>query len=122
MVLLFAQAADGLGNSTGILGIILGGALLTAVIGAYRFAVNFRTTERGLSRQRIRDANRGERRAVYEATLWQSRCADLEYRLRQNGIPYPPLSEELRRLVDDTTDEPLPPVQWDDPASGKAGQ
>jgi len=121
-VLLFAQAADGLGNSTGILGIILGSALLTALIGAYKFAVNFRTTERGLTRQRIKAANKGERLAIHEATLWQNRCADLEYLLRKEGIKYPPLDDELRRLINDTTDEPLPSVQWDDPASGKAGQ
>lgn len=120
--MLIAQAADGLGNSTGILGVILGSALLTAVIGAYKFAVSFRTTERGLSRQRIRDANKGERQAIQEGSLWQSRCADLEYVLRRNGIEPPVMGDALRKLVDDTPSELPPKIQWDDPASGKTGQ
>jgi hypothetical protein len=108
---LVAQAAEGLGSSSGILGVILSGALLTAIIGAYRFVVNFRTTERGLSRQRLREANQGERRATHEAGLWQARCADLEYLLRSHGIVPPPPSEELRQFVED-----IPPkgARWDD--------
>lgn len=114
-MLLFAQAADVLGSSTGILGILLGSALLTAVISAYRFAVNFRTTERGLSRKRIRDANQNERKAIYEAGLWQGRSADLEYLLRSFGHTVPPLSEELRKLILEE-ETPAPPVKWDNQA------
>lgn len=119
--MLVAQVATELGNSGGILGIILGGALLTAIVGAYRFWVNFRTTERGLTRQRIREAHKGQRIASYEAGLWQGRCADLEYLLRKNGIQIPPLSDELKAFINEG-DLPMPSVQWDDPsAPGQTG-
>jgi len=93
-------AASDVFSSSGILSILLGGGLLTAVIGAYRFVVNLRTTERGLARSRLRDANSEARRAEYESSLWQSRCGDLEYLLRQNGVTVPPYSKEVQRLVD----------------------
>lgn len=118
--MLVAQAAE-LGSSGGILGIILGGALLTAIVGAYKFWVNFRTTERGLTRQRIREANKGQRLATYESSLWQGRCADLEYLLKKNGIAIPAYSDELKSFINEI-DPPMPSVQWDDPpASDPAG-
>lgn len=119
--MLLAQAADGLGSSSGILGIILSGALLTALIGVYKFAVNFRTTERGMSRQRMRETTRDLRSAAHEAGLWQARCADLDYLLRSNGIKSPPLSPELRKFIDDTPAETH--RQWDDqpPATEQTG-
>ena len=93
-------AASDVFSSSGILSILLGGGLLTAVIGAYRFVVNLRTTERGLARNRLRDANSEARRAEYESALWQSRCGDLEFLLRKNGITPTPYDKKLQRLVD----------------------
>ncbi|HYF71372.1 MAG TPA: hypothetical protein VD864_01050, partial [Nocardioides sp.] len=83
---------------------------------------NFRTTERGMARQRIQQANRGERLAQYEASLWQARAADLEYHLRQHGKPVPPISAELTRFIDKVFEDherPEPPVNWD--PQGDAG-
>jgi len=99
------------GVSTGVLGAILGGGLLGAVIAAYRFAVNYRTTERGMRAQAARD----KRLAQYEAGMWQGRCADLEYLLKRNGIPVPKLIPELQRLVDMSNSEDVPLPKWDDP-------
>lgn len=84
---------------------ILGGGLIGAVISGYRFAVNFRTTERSLARNRLNQAARNERMAQHEAGLWQARCADLEYQLRRQGIEPPALSEELRRMVSQSSTE-----------------
>lgn len=96
-------------GSAGFLGAILGGGLLASVIAAYRFAVNYRTTERGMRAQATRD----RRMAQHEASLWQGRSADLEYLLKRNGISVPRLNAELQRLVDAAgKDEPLP--QWED--------
>lgn len=113
MLLLAATDGADLSTSSGILGFILGGGLLTVIIGVYRFAVNYRQTERGLARERVieatEDASRVRRaliRAQNEASLWQGRCADLEYLLRQAGQPVPPLTPQLQRLVDD--EEPPP--------------
>lgn len=95
---------------------LLGGGLIGLLISAYRFVVNFRTTERGMARQRIQQANRGERLAQWEASLWQSRAADLEYHLKLAGHPVPPLNDELRRFIDSVLEEnrkPDPPAQWD---------
>lgn len=99
MELTWAQAADSGGTSSGLLGFLLSSALLVTITGAYKFAVNFRNTERGMQRKRMRDANLNERKAQHEASLWQSRCGDLEYILKRRGITVPPLGEELRTLV-----------------------
>lgn len=111
--MLVAQAAQDLGTSSGLLWFLLGGGLIGVIVSAYRFVVNFRTTERGMARQRIQQANRGERAAQYEAGLWQNRSADLEYVIRRELGPerIPPLSDELRELIkQNTTDASGPPV------------
>ena len=97
-------------GSAGLLGAILGGGLLASVIAAYRFAVNYRTTERGMRAQAARD----RRMAQHEASLWQARCADLEYELRRRGIAVPKAGAELQRLVDAADDDVALP-SWDDP-------
>lgn len=104
-MLLLASAADAIGSS-GFLGFILGGGLLTALLGGYRFVVNYRLTERGIARDRVDQAVRDERkertarqRAEREASLWQSRCGDLEYLVRQLGASVPPISAELHVLA-----------------------
>lgn len=114
--MLVAQAAPDLGSSSGLLMFLLGGGLIGLVISAYKFIVNFRTTERGMARQRIQQANKGERAAQYEAGLWQARAADLEYALRTTAgaAAVPPLSEDLRKFVEQRPDTP-PPIQWDSP-------
>lgn len=95
-----AQAAEMIGSNSTLLGALISGTLIATLVSAYRFWVNFRTTERGMARQRIKQANRNERAAQYEASLWQARCADLEYLIRsQTGLRVPPLSRELRALV-----------------------
>jgi hypothetical protein len=104
-------AQSDLTGSSGLLLFLLGGGLIGALISAYRFVVNLRTTERTLSRQRIQQANRDQRAALHEAGMWQGRCADLEYLLRSNGIAVPPLSKELRDLVSSTSD-PEQAVDW----------
>lgn len=91
--------AEALTGSSGLLLFLLGGGLIGALISAYRFYVNFRTTERGLARQRLQQAARNERSALHEASLWQARCADLEYLMRRQGVPVPPLTSELQALV-----------------------
>lgn len=103
--MLLASATDVIGSS-GILGFVLGGGLLTAVIGGYRFFVNFRVTERGMARDRVAQAvsaeqaeRRARQRVAREASLWQARCADLEYLLRKEGVIIPPLSSELYTLA-----------------------
>lgn len=117
---MIVAAAGDVFSSSGILSILLGGGLLTAVIGAYRFVVNLRTTERGLTRNRLRDANSEARRAEYESSLWQSRCGDLEYLLTRNGIDVPAYKKELRRLVD-SVDSPEPDLsKFDGGAKGGA--
>lgn len=102
--MLLASAVDL--TSSGFLGFILGGGLLTAILGAYRFTVNFRQTERGMARDRVDQAVRDQRaertarqRAEREATLWQNRCGDLEYALRQAGVPVPAIDAELHVLA-----------------------
>jgi hypothetical protein len=94
-----AQAVEAVGSNSTLLGALISGTLIATAYSAYRFVVNFRTTERGMSRQRIRQANRNERVAQHEASLWQARCGDLEYLMRQGGVKVPPLSDELRTLV-----------------------
>lgn len=113
--MLVAQAAQDLGSSSGLLWFILGGGLIGLVISAYRFFVNLRTTERGLARQRVRDAKKDERAAQWEAGLWQARSADLEYLIRREVGPerIPPLSEELRKLIEQNNEAGGPPaVDW----------
>lgn len=97
--------------STGLLGAILGGGLLGAIVAAYRFATNYRITERGMRVQAARD----KRMAQHEAGLWQGRCADLEYLLKRNGVPVPKLDLELQKLVDAPDHEDPPVPKWDDP-------
>lgn len=117
-----AQAVETVGSNSTLLGALISGTLIATLYSAYRFVVNFRNTERGMARQRIRQANRNEREAQHEASLWQARCADLEYLIRsQTGLKVPPLSDELKALValidnenvadlpsrlDDATDQP----------------
>lgn len=103
--MLLASATDAIGSS-GFLGFVLGGGLLTAVIGGYRFLVNARLTERGMARDRVDQAARAEQkerkarvRAEREATLWQNRCGDMEYALRAAGIKVPPIDAELHVLA-----------------------
>lgn len=108
---LVVAQAEALGGSSGLLLFLLGGGLIGALISAYRFYVNFRTTERGLTRQRIQQAARNERNALYEASLWQARCADLEYLMRREGVPVPPLTTELQALVVPAQPE-HPAVDW----------
>jgi hypothetical protein len=119
-VVLAQAVADAVGGSSTILGTLLSTALIGAVISAYRFWVNFRKTERGMSRQRITQANRNERAAQHEASLWQSRCGDLEYILRsRTAIPVPPLSEELKALV--FSNDQTEPVEWETPDNRNGG-
>lgn len=114
--MLVAQASQDLGSSSGLLWFLLGGGLIGVVVSAYRFVVNFRTTERGMARQRIQQANRGERAAQYEAGLWQARSADLEFVIRRELGPasIPALSDELRKFIDqNNADIGGPPaVDW----------
>jgi hypothetical protein len=102
---------------------LLGGGLIGLFISAYKFVVNFRTTERGMARERIQQANKGERSAQYEAGLWQARAADLEYALRATSGPsgVPPMSDELRKFVEQSDNQQLPPVKWDADTGGRPG-
>jgi hypothetical protein len=111
-----AQEAPSLPVSPGVLGFLLGGGLIVALTSAYKFAVSLRTTERGLARQRERQANQNARSAMHEAALWQSRSGDLEYVLRNNGLRHliPPLDDELRKLVAMLDSDP-DASQWNDP-------
>lgn len=119
--MLLASAADAFGGSSGVLGFVLGGGLLTAVIGGYRFLVNYRVTERGMARDRVAQAvqaEQAERKArqkvAREASLWQQRCADLEYLLRKEGAAIPALDSELYTLAFSSTNTP------DEPAANRA--
>lgn len=116
-MLTLAQEAD-LTSSSGLLLFLLGGGLLGALISAYRFWVNFRTTERGMSRQRIQQATSNARSAQHEAYLWQARCADLTYLLRERGVPVPPLDPELQALVSPHAQTP-DPIDWNITDSGR---
>lgn len=119
MVLVQAVTEAGGGSST-LLGALLSGALIGAVISAYKFWVNFRKTERGLTRQRITQANRSERAAQFEASLWQARCGDLEYLLRsRTNISIPPLSDELKALVLSNSENDSP--DWEQPNDRNGG-
>lgn len=124
--MLLAQAVEPLGSNSTWLGLLLGGTIITVLISAYRFVVNFRTTERGMRQNRIREANINERLARQEATMWQNRCGDLEYLLRQNGIKVPPLEAALKKLVAESQDDLTSPPQVDwnfqDPATGSGGR
>lgn len=113
-----AQGAADLPVSNGVLGFLLGGGLIVVLTSAYKFAVSLRTTERGLSRQREREANRNARAAMREAGLWQARCGDLEYILAHNGLRHliPPLDDELRALIAAAAHEPST-VTRDDPST-----
>lgn len=120
MVLTWAQAADGLSGSSTLLGALLSGSLIIAITGVYRFAVNFRNTERGMARRRIQDANRNERAAQYEASLWQDRCGHLQFLLREAGIEVPPLPPALEALVLADAGRPVT-FPSDDPEQKKTG-
>ena len=111
-----AQAAEAVGSNSTLLGALISGTLIATAYSAYKFFVNFRTTERSMARQRFLQANRNERAAQYEASLWQSRCADLEYLIRsQTGLKVPPLSAELQTLVIiQNEDAAVVLPQWDD--------
>lgn len=114
------QVVETVGTNTQLLTAILTGTLLATVTGGYRFVVNFRKTERGLSRARIKQANANERAAQYEASLWQGRAADLEYLLRQQTGRVPPLSKELLALVQsvETATDPLADEKGEDDQTG----
>lgn len=124
--MLLAQAVEPLGSNSTILGLLLGGTIITVLISAYRFFVNLRTTERGMRQNRIREANMNERLARQEATMWQSRCGDLEYLLRQNGVKVPPLESALKKLVAQNQEDMTTPPQLDwgiaPESGGKAGK
>lgn len=110
-----AQAAEAVGSNSTLLGALISGTLIATAYSAYKFFVNFRTTERSMARQRFMQANRNERAAQYEASLWQSRCADLEYLIRsQTGLKVPPLSAELQTLVIIQNEDAAVLPQWDD--------
>jgi hypothetical protein len=118
-----AQAAEVVGSNSTLLGALISGTLIVTLASAYRFVVNFRTTERGMARQRIRQANRNEREAQHEASLWQARCGDLEYLLRQEGVKVPPLSPELRALVISNNEAAADVApQWDDATDQPGGR
>ena len=114
-----AQAAEVVGSNSTLLGALISGTLIVTLASAYRFVVNFRTTERGMARQRIKQAAQNERSSQHEASLWQARCGDLEYAMRRAGLAVPPLSKELQKLVFSIEDE-IPP-QWDDTTDRPAG-
>jgi hypothetical protein len=116
-----AQVAESLTTSSTVLGFLLSATTIGAAYSAYKFIVNFRTTERGLSRQRITQANKNERAAQYEASLWQARCGDLEYLLRKSGGTVPSLSEELRALVLAEDVALVDPSKWDQGTDRSAG-
>lgn len=116
--MLVAQAAQDLGSQSGLLMFLLGGGLIGVIISAYKFVVNFRTTERGLARQRVQQARGNERAAQHEAGLWQARCADLEYLIRREigADRVPKLSDDLRRLIEQNAESGgAPAVQWEQP-------
>lgn len=120
-----AQAVEAVGSNSTLLGALISGTLIATAYSAYRFVVNFRTTERGMARQRIRQANRNERAAQHEASLWQQRCADLEYLIRsQTGLKVPPLSEELQTLVIIQTEDALDavPPKWENATDQPGGR
>ena len=100
-MLQLAQAAE-IGSNGTLLGGLISGSLIITAIAAYNFVVKIRLTERGMARQRLQQANRGERAAQREAALWQLRCGDLEYKLAlaAGASAVPPLSDELKKLVD----------------------
>lgn len=95
----FAAQASGVTTSTGLLMLLLGGGVVGAMASAYRFWANYRTTERGMARDRVVQATSNARSAQHEAYLWQSRCADLTFLLRERGVEVPPLDPELQALV-----------------------
>lgn len=121
-----AQAVEAVGSNSTLLGALISGTLIATLYSAYKFIVNFRTTERGMARQRIRQANRNEREAQWEASLWQARCGDLEYLLRQAGLPVPVLSKELKALVISNNNEDAAaadsPPKWEDATDQSSGR
>lgn len=113
--MLLAQATtQDLGSSSGLLMFLLGGGLIGLVISAYKFVVNFRTTERGMARQRVQQANKDRSAAQWEGSLWQQRSADLEYIIRTKIGPdaIPALSEDLRKAIAASGETP-PTAQWE---------
>lgn len=110
MLLEIAQAAEPAAGNSGLLNLLLGGGLVATVIAGYRFAVNFRLTERGMRSQATRDS----RSARHEAALWQARSATLEYHLLRNGLQVPPMDPELQKLITSAEEDQVLPA-WDDP-------
>lgn len=118
------------------LDIALGAGLLITIIGAYRFWVNVRTTERNMARRRVADAaseSRDERAARLaaqrEASAWQGYAADLAWQLRIHGIAQPALPDELRDSVHFTPTAAAPGdndqttlTVFDDKSPGERGQ
>lgn len=102
-------------GSEGFLGGLISLSVLGVLYTVWKFVINARTIEQSMRRRRSTDA----RAARYEAGLWQGRCADLEYILRQNGIPIPDLSEELRGYVLSRPEStpPLMAMPWDQQAA-----
>lgn len=119
-----AQAAEAVGSNSTLLGALLGGTLLGTLVAAYRFIVNLRTTERGMARQRIKQATKNERTAQHEASLWQARCGDLEYLIRsQTGLKVPPMEDELKALVASAAQDAADAQpQWDDKTDQPGGR
>jgi hypothetical protein len=125
-VLLAAQVVETVqtvGSNSTLLGALISGTLIATLYSAYRFVVNFRTTERGMARQRIKQANRNERSAQHEASLWQARAGDLEYIIRsQTGLTIPPLSDELKALVLSQAEDAILLPKWEDATDRPAGE
>lgn len=116
------EAVDAVGSNSTLLGALISGTLIATLYSAYRFFVNFRNTERGMARQRFMQANRNERAAQHEASLWQARCGDLEYLLRQTGVGVPPLSDELKALVISNNEAAISPPRWEDATDQPGGR
>lgn len=114
-----AQAVESAGGSSTLLAALMSGALVVTATGIYRFVVKLRVTERGINRKRMRDANLGERKAQYEAALWQGRAGDLEFELRRHGKPIPQLQKELAELVATVEAEEAASSYNDEPTGGR---
>lgn len=127
--------SSGLLSSDAIIAFVLGGSVLTTLVGGYRFVVNLRTTERGMARDRVRRANNEARReraarvrAQHEADAWQAYAGDLTYALRSAGMSVPQMPADLRAMMNaappteplEDLDEPLRSLQ-DDLTRGRGG-
>lgn len=110
------ETAQTLGSNSTLLGALISGTLIATLYSAYKFVVNFRTTERGMARQRIKQAAQNERSAQHEASLWQQRSADLEYIIRTNmgRGSVPELSDDLKKLIAAQDGDPITLPKWED--------